>query len=118
MLDSGIDTPFERIFPRVHARALGIAIGVTTGCGLFILTVFHVIAGEEGLPIGLLSQYFYGYDITWSGAIAGAVWAGAAGYVGGWLLGAVHNLTLDLWLLAVRQKTELSQKRNFLDHLR
>ncbi len=118
MLDSAIETPFERIFPRVHARALGAAIGVTTGGGLGLLTVFHVVMGEAGLPIGLLGQYFYGYDITWFGALAGAAWGGAAGFVAGWLLGAVHNLTLDLWLLVVRQRTELSQRRNFLDHLR
>jgi len=111
------DFRFERVFPRVHARALGIAIGVTTGGALLLLTLFHVIF-RPGPPLVLLRQYFYGYDVTWRGAVVGAAWGFAAGFVGGWLLGLVHSLTLDIWLLVVRQRTNLSMKRNFLDQLK
>ena len=109
---------YERIFPRVHARALGGAMGVTAAAGMFLLTAVHVVAGPVGLPLYLLSNYFYGYDVSWLGACVGAVWAGAVGFAGGWLLGVVHNVTIHAWLVSVRVRTELSQRRNFIDHLR
>ena len=48
----------------------------------------------------------------------GAAWAAACGFAGGWLLGVTHNLTMAAWMFAVRMRTELSQQRNFIDHLR
>lgn len=109
---------YERIFPRVHARALGGAIGVTAAAGMFLLTAVDVLAGPVGLPLHLLSNYFYGYHVSWIGACVGAAWAGAAGFAGGWLLGVVHNGTVHAWLVSVRVRTDLSQRRNFIDHLR
>ncbi|MEQ1727831.1 MAG: hypothetical protein ABL982_05575, partial [Vicinamibacterales bacterium] len=63
-------------------------------------------------------QYFYGYDVTWAGAVIGAAWTGAVGFFSGWLLGFTHNRVMATWLLLVRIKTELSQRRNLFDHLR
>ncbi len=85
---------------------------------MFLLTVYHVLAEPAGLPIGLLGQYFYGYDVTWAGAVFGAAWAGGVGFFSGWLLGFTHNRVMLVWLLLVRIKTDLSQRRNLFDHLR
>ena len=102
----------------MHARALAGALGVTAALGLFLLTVFHVVTGAPGLPLYLLSQYFYGYAVTWPGAFVGAVWAALVGAAGGWLLGVTHNLTMAGWMAVVRMRTDLSQQRNVIDHLR
>jgi hypothetical protein len=91
---------------------------VTAALALFLLTVFHVLTGAPGLPLGLLSQYFYGYGVSWPGALVGAAAHAACGFAGGWLLGVTHNLTKAAWMFAVRMRTELSQQRNFIDHLR
>jgi hypothetical protein len=112
------DETFERVFPRIHKGALGFAVGVTAGAILWLLTMLHVLTGPRGLPLGLLAQYFYGYNVTWLGALGGFGWAACIGFIGGWLVGLVHNATLDVWLLVVRLRTELSLKRHFLDHLR
>ncbi|MGH9387563.1 MAG: hypothetical protein ACRD2N_25160, partial [Vicinamibacterales bacterium] len=58
--------PFEPLFARAHKRALGVAVGLTAGMGIFLLTAVHVALGVDGLDIGLLSQYFYGYQVTWT----------------------------------------------------
>ena len=89
---------YERIFPRVHSRALGGAIGVTTAVGVFLLTILQVVAGPQGLQVGLLTHYFYGYDVTWAGAFIGAAWAAAVGFVAGWLLVSLLELSLLLAL--------------------
>ena len=117
--DKGPGAPavFEPLFPRAHKRALGVAVGLTAGLTLFAVTALHVAFPIEGLPIGLLSQYFYGYDVTWPGALVGAFWGFATGFVGGWLLGFVHNFTIGVWLLVIRARRDIAQTRNFLDHI-
>ena len=102
----------------MHARALGGAIGVTAGAALFLLTAVQLLAPHARLPIGLLTQYFPGYALTWSGAVIGALWAGAVGFAGGWILGLTHNLTGYVWVAVARVRAELSQRRNFIDQVR
>ncbi len=111
------DVAFNPLFPRAHKRALGVAVGLTAALLVFGVTVFHVALRIEGLPIGLLSQYFYGYAVSWRGAWVGLCWGFATGFVAGWLLGFVHNFTVGIWLLVVRARRDLHQTRNFLDHI-
>ena len=116
MANSGASST-EPQLPRTHLGALGAAVGLTFGIGLFLLTALHVMLRLQGLPLGLLSQYFYGYDITWSGAMAGLAWGGAVGCVAGWLLGLVHNVTVKAWVLIIRARYEPSQASDLLDQI-
>ncbi len=111
------DVAFEPLFPRAHKRALGIAVGLTAAVAVLAVTAFHVVLPIDGLPIGLLGQYFYGYEVSWRGALIGAGWAFGTGFIAGWLLGFVHNFTVGVWLLGVRARRDLDQTRNFLDHI-
>ena len=111
------DVGFEPLFPRAHKFALGLAVGLTAGLGLFLLTAFHEVLGPGGPPLGLLNQYFVGYSVSWPGALVGFAWGFVTGFIGGWLLGFVHNFTVGVWVLFVRAKHDLSQTKNFLDHI-
>ena len=112
------DIAVEDLFPRIQKRALGVALGVTCGGALFLLTLFHLLVRPDVFPLGLLSQYCYGYDLTWTGAFAGMAWGFSVGLVGGVLLGLIHNFSLDVWSTIVRMRADLSQKRDVLDQLR
>ena len=106
-------------FQRAHKSALGLAFGILVGGGLFLLTAAHVALGieDEGLPLGLLYQYFHGYSVSWPGAFIGLAWGFPVGFIAGWMLGFVHNFTLSVWLLIIRTKRDLTQTSNFLDHI-
>ena len=108
---------FEPLFPRAHKRALGMAVGLTAGVAVCLVTVLHVALPIEGLPIALLGQYFYGYEVSWRGAVVGLAWGFITGFVAGWLLGFVHNFTIGIWLLVIRARRDIAQTRNFLDHI-
>jgi len=113
------DVPTQLPFQRAHKSALGLAFGLIAGGGIFLLTVLHLAldVGEGGLPLGLLNQYFQGYEVSWKGAFVGSAWGMAVGFIGGWLLGFVHNFTVGVWMLVVRARQDLRQTRNFLDHI-
>jgi hypothetical protein len=102
---------------RVHKTALGFAMGVMAGGGLFLLTALHVGLAVDGPNLALLDQYFAGYRVSWPGAFIGLAWGFAVGFIAGWLLGFVHNFTMSFWVFIVRTKNDLSRTRNFLDHL-
>ena len=114
---SDASVAFEARFPRAHKRALGAAVGLTVGATIFLLTVVHVALNIEGLPIGLLDQYFYGYRVTWGGAFIGLAWGFVTGFIAGWMLGFVHNFTVGFWMFLVRARNDLKRTTNFLDHI-
>lgn len=108
----------ETAFATLHKRALGVATGLTVGLLIFVVTAFHVVAQPtDAPPIQLLSQYFYGYDVSWQGAIIGLWWGFVVGFVTGWFVAFVRNVALATWIVVVRVKAELAQTRDFLDHI-
>jgi len=110
--------PTPQILPkRAHKSALGFAFGIMVGGGLFVITVLHVALKINGLPLHLLAQYFAGYDVSWRGAFIGLAWGFGVGFVGGWLVGFVHNFTVSLWMFGVRMRHDLDRTKNFLDHI-
>ena len=108
----------QRYFAPLHKLALGLAVGLTCGALVFALTAFHVIAEPtEGVNIGLLSQYFFGYSVTWRGAAVGFWWAFVAGFAGAWFVAFLRNLSQAIWIFTIRTKAELRQTSDFLDHI-
>jgi hypothetical protein len=103
--------------PRVHKTALGFAVGVLVGSGVFLVTALHVALGLSAMPLQLLDNFFAGYEVSWRGAAIGLAWGFAVGFVDGWLLGFVHNFTVGFWMFAVRMREDFSRTRNFLDHI-
>jgi hypothetical protein len=108
----------ERAFAPLHKRALGVAVGLTVALAVLVLTAFHVIVQpRDDLAIDLIGQYFYGYDLTWRGAIVGLWWGFVAGFAAGWFMAFLRNLAVATWIFRVRARAELSQTSDFLDHI-
>jgi uncharacterized membrane protein YczE len=106
------------LFAPIDKRAFGVAIGVVSALGVAGLTALQLIANPHPAPdISLLSQYFAGYTVSWTGVLVGALWAFATGFCAGWFTAFVRNLVLALSLFMLRSKAELSDSRDFLDHI-
>jgi hypothetical protein len=105
-------------FAPIHKRALGAAVGMVCGGLLFVVTAFHVLAQPtDAPPLGLLAQYFYGYSLTWPGALVGLLWGGFTGFVMGWFVAFVRNLAVTIAVFTFRTRAELRQTADFLDHI-
>ena len=105
-------------FAPIHKRALGVAVGTVSGGFLFVVTAFHVIIRPaDGPPLELLAQYFYGYTVTWSGAVIALFWGCMSGFVLGWFAALVRNLTVSIAVFVFKTRANLKQTADFLDHI-
>lgn len=93
-------------------------MGAVAALLVFAVTAFHVVAAPSGAPnLQLLAAYFYGYDVTWRGALVGAWWSFVAAFVAGWFAAFVHNFVMATWLCLLRAKRDLTRTTDFLDHI-
>lgn len=116
----GPPVPFvlHRAFAPMHKRAFGLAVGCVSSLFVFAITAFHILAAPPtAANLELLGQFFYGYQVDWLGAFIGAWWGGVAGFVAGWFIAFLRNFALATWLLVIKAKADLSQTRDFLDHI-
>jgi hypothetical protein len=116
--DNTVDRRLLRAFAPVHRSALGIAAGVVLGAQLFGATVISVLRGVFPAPnLNLLSQFFWGYSVTWKGAFIGLVWGWVVGFVLGYGFALARNTVVWVWLTVIRSRAEMEQYSDFLDHL-
>jgi protoporphyrinogen oxidase len=80
-------------FARYDPLALGAAVGVVFGVGLFLATALAILhePGDAGRVLPLLGQYLMGYEVSWAGAGIGLLGAGIGGFVFGWLIARTIN---------------------------
>jgi len=105
-------------FAPIHKRHFGTAIGVAAAVVVSGFTVVDLIVTPSQVgPIGLLSQYFTGYTVSWQGVLIGGLWAFFVGWVGGWFVAFCRNFALAATVFWVRARTNLQASRDFLDHI-
>lgn len=108
----------ELAFAPLHKRNFGVAIGAACGLVLFGLTAIVLLRRPDPAPdIGILAEYFYGYQVSWRGAVVGLAWGFAVGFVGGWFTAFCRNLVIAVSLWVTRTRSELAATRDFLDHI-
>ena len=103
-------------FAPLDKRAFGVAIGAAAGLMFFLVTVVVLLRGTDP-GLHLLREYFYGYAVSWPGAFVGLFWGFVVGFVAGWFTAFCRNLALAISAFLIRVRAELSQTRDFLDHI-
>ena len=75
---------------KIRARALGLAIGLVCGVGIFVLTLLSLWKGA-GITLGLLGILFFGYTVSFGGAFLGLIWGFVYGFLCGALIALLYN---------------------------
>ena len=72
-------------------KALGLACGLLCGGGVFVATVWVLLAGSGGEHLSLLARFYIGYSVTPLGSILGLIYGFIDGFLGGWILAWLYN---------------------------
>ena len=110
------DEVLVRTFAKLSPVAFGISCGLFIAAGIFGATAILILrgGGHVGPHLGLLSQYFPGYDVNWRGGLLGFAYGFLAGFAGGWLVAFMRNVSIAAYLYTVRLWINLSRE-HFLD---
>jgi hypothetical protein len=78
---------------RLRTGIVAVAMGTMGGLILFLATAWLLIRDGEnvGATLGLLSNYFPGYSVTWRGAFVGLVYGALTGALAGGALAWIYN---------------------------
>ncbi|MBA4160120.1 MAG: hypothetical protein H0X65_22055 [Gemmatimonadetes bacterium] len=105
-------------FAPLHKRAFGVAVGLAVALLVLGITAITLLYPPESRPpLTLLAEYFYGYTVSWPGALVGGFWGFVVGFVAGWFVAFCRNLVIAATLFITRTRAELAATRDFLDHI-
>jgi hypothetical protein len=104
-------------FAKLDKVALGISFGSTLGLFIFVATLFLLFKGGSplGPNLGLLTQYFIGYSVSWEGSFIGLGYGFLSGFILGWSIALLRNVLVSSYLHNVKLKTHLRTLQDFLD---
>lgn len=103
----------EELLQQAYARydpvALGGALAVVAGLGLFLATTTLLLKGGEsvGPNLSLLGVYLLGYEVSWVGALLGTIEATMGGFLLGATMALLVNGLIGVHERALQQQLEL-----------
>ncbi len=83
---------------RLNAVIHGAVFGLVAGSFMFLATIWLVIKGGPvvGPHLGLLNQFFYGYDVSIIGSLIGFGYGFLTGFLIGYLVAYLYNWIADI----------------------
>lgn len=114
-----IDEILSKSFARLDKAALATAIGSVSGAILLFATIGLLLRNgpNTGAHLQLLSQYFYGYSVTYQGAVIGFAHAFLWGFIFGWLFAYLRNLALGLYVSFILRRARSLSLSRVLDYI-
>ena len=97
------------VFARFDPVALGAAFGTVGAAAVLVATTLLILrGGETDMPtLSLLGNYFFGYSVSWAGAVVGALEAALLGFGVGYGMAAAINLLLQSYETSIQRQLEL-----------
>jgi hypothetical protein len=101
-----LDEMINAAFAPLDPLALGLAVGLVSGTGLFVATVVLLLHGGPvvGPTLSLLGHYLLGFEVTWPGAFLGLVEAGAGGFALGCFGAWLRNGIVDAYASLIKRQ--------------
>lgn len=81
----------------LRRRALGLAVGLTWGLSILLVTWWLLIWNSTGNTISKLGGIFWGYTYSWFGGIVGFIWGFVFGFILGFLIASFYNIALKFF---------------------
>ncbi len=75
---------------KLDKKAFGLACGIIWGLTVLVAT-YWVMTRGGGHTLVLLQQFYFGYKISWWGAIIGLAYGFVNGFICGWIFAWLYN---------------------------
>ena len=76
---------------RLNAKAFALTCGVLWGATILFATAWLLIFGYQGQLMQQLDHFYFGYSVSWLGAVIGGIWGFCDGFIGGWVFAWLYN---------------------------
>jgi len=76
---------------KLNKRAFALTNAILWALIVFVATIYVLIKGG-GNTLVLLQQFFWGYNISFGGAILGLIYGFVWGFIYGWIFAWLYNL--------------------------
>ena len=78
---------------RFNATVQGLTCGIPLGGAIFLATNWLILKGGKsvGPHLGLLGQFFFGYQVTFVGSLIGLAYGFVTGFLTGYLAATLYN---------------------------
>ena len=118
-IEESEDNAIEVAFAKIDPLALGIAVGVMSGLGIFMASAILILRSGPvvGPMLSLLGNYLFGFEVTWAGAVMGLFEGGMLGFAVGALAAGLRNWALKAYAKIVRWRGERDDRRHLLDKM-
>ena len=118
-IEESEDNVIEAAFAKIDPLALGLAVGVVSGLGIFMASAVLLLRGGPvvGPRLSLLGNYLFGFEVTWTGAVIGLFEGGMWGFAVGALAAWLRNRALKVYARIVRWRQERDDRRHLLDKM-
>jgi hypothetical protein len=75
---------------KLSKKSFAMANGILWAIAVFAATIYVMLKGG-GNTLVLLQQFFWGYSVSFAGAILGLIYGFVWGFIAGWLFSAFYN---------------------------
>ncbi len=102
---------------RLDGVALGIALGMLGGLVILVATGFLVWKGGDviGPNLGLLSQFFPGYEVSALGGLVGFFYGFISGFCLGWLTAFLRNFAVAVYIHILKLRSSMAAVNDSID---
>ncbi len=75
----------------LNKKAFALACGIIWGATILMMTLWVLWRGGGNTMI-LLEQFYFGYSISYLGAVIGLIYGFVDGFIGGWIFAWLYNI--------------------------
>jgi protoporphyrinogen oxidase len=114
-----VEVALSSAFSKLDRTAFGLSVGVVFGVALFLATLWLISTGGDSIvPYArLLSQFFPGYDVTFTGSVLGLAYGFVTGSLVGWSFAFLRNVMVFLSAAIIHRQAERQLLRQLLEYL-
>jgi len=99
---------------KLNVKVYALTCGIVWGLTVLLCTWWLLLQKAQGEIVSKLSMFYFGYSLSWGGAVIGMLW----GFVDGLIVGAIFAWLYTSWQKFLLNQNNLEQIFLFSKYLK